>query len=289
MRINDNNRFKSFFGVVPRDRTGTLKNIVTCTTSRPMPTQEKIEEFKNVTFQECIDDQINKIKEHEMKDLLLLWSGGIDSTTVFYALVEANIEFSIGLSTTTIMEYPMLAKKIMNNSETNEFPTLKTFTMINNCPDGFFDNKLVITGEIGDQLVGSIQMAKYTDAERKLSYKEVLDEDNYKLFDDIIKNLVHADDLTLGEFLWGMNFIFKYEGVLDRMKTKPFFGASESFNFFDSELFQIWSINNYKTNTNFERQIDYKKVYKQYIYDINGDELYYKYKKKVISLPMIYR
>ena len=48
MRIDDNNRFKSFFGVVPRDRTGTLKNIVTCTTSRPMPTQEKIEEFKKL-------------------------------------------------------------------------------------------------------------------------------------------------------------------------------------------------------------------------------------------------
>jgi hypothetical protein len=286
----DSRRFFKFFGVIPCDRTGTLEGLVN--TVNTIPTNEDRITYANITFQECIDMQIEKIKAHPIKDKVLLWSGGIDSTLVFYALVAAGIEFSIGMSVSSVKEYPMLAEQIQDDvtaaPEDKRFPTLLGYEFIKEMPEKFLDNKLVITGEIGDQLIGSILMLNYTDQQRCMPYDEVLDVNEYGLFDDVIKTLVNTDSLTLGEFLWGMNFIFKYQDVLDRIPNKPFFGiGSVAFNFFDSIPFQVWSMNNYKQNANFSKQTDYKKVYKQYIYDNNNDELYLKYKRKVGSLVQI--
>jgi hypothetical protein len=197
------------------------------------------------------------------------------------------------MSLSSVKEYPMLAAQIQQDVSTvgsRMFPTLLAYEFIREMPEGFLDNKLVITGEIGDQLVGSVQMLNYTDQQRCMPYDEVLNTSEYGLFDNVIKTLVNTDSLTLGEFLWGMNFVFKYHDVLDRISDKPFFGTgSIAFNFFDSIPLQVWSINNYKQNANFTKQTDYKKVYKQYIYDANGDEVYFKYKRKVVSLPQINR
>ncbi|MCI4437668.1 MAG: hypothetical protein JHC33_12750 [Ignisphaera sp.] len=195
------------------------------------------------------------------------------------------------MSPTSVKEYPILADQIHKDvlrTDDRIFPTLISYAFIKEMPDGFLDNKLIITGEIGDQLTGSILMLDYTDQQRGMPYNEVLDTNAYYLFDDVIKTLVNADSLTLGEFLWGMNFIFKYQNVVDRIPNKSFFGlGSVAFHFFDSIPFQVWSMNNYKQNANFAKQTDYKKVYKQYIYDANNDELYFKYKRKVGSLVQI--
>jgi hypothetical protein len=285
----DSIRFYKFFGVIPCDRTGTLEGIIN--TINTVPTNEDRVTYANVTFQECVDMQLEKIKTHPMKDIVLLWSGGIDSTVAFYALVSAGIEFSVCMSPTSVKEYPMLAEQIQNDviaTDDRMFPTLLSYAFIKEMPEGFLDNKLIVTGEIGDQLVGSILMLNYTDEQRHMPYTEVLDSDVYRLFDDVIKNLVNTNSLTLGEFLWGMNFIFKYQDVLNRIPNKSFFGTNSiAFNFFDSIPFQVWSINNYKQNANFDKQTDYKKAYKQYIYDVNNDEIYFRYKRKVGSLAQI--
>jgi hypothetical protein len=285
----DSIRFFRFFGVIPCDRTGTLEGIIN--TVNTVPTTEDKVTYANTSFQECIDIQIEKIKAHPLKDVVLLWSGGIDSTLVFYALVAAGIEFSVGMSLSSVKEYPMLADQIQRDVATTGsrmFPKLLSYEFIREMPEGFLDNKLIITGEIGDQLVGSVQMLNYTDQQRHMPYDEVLNTNEYGLFDNVIKTLVNTDSLTLGEFLWGMNFVFKYHDVLDRISNKPFFGTnSVAFNFFDSIPFQVWSMSNYKQNANFDRQTNYKKVYKQYIYDANNDEMYFKYKRKVVSLPQI--
>jgi hypothetical protein len=286
----DSQRFFNFFGVIPCDRTGTLEGIIN--TVNTIPTNEDRIKYANTSFQECIAMQIEQIKAHPIQDRVLLWSGGIDSTLVFYALVDAGIEFSIGMSFTSVKEYPMLAEQIKTDvtlaPDDKMFPSLLGYAFIKEMPEGFLDNKLIITGEIGDQLVGSILMLNYTDQQRSLPYDTVLSTNEYGLFDDVVKTLVNADSLTLGEFLWGMNFVFKYQHVLDRIPKKSFFGdGSVTFNFFDSVPFQVWSMNNYKQNANYGKQTDYKKVYKQYIYDANRDELYFRYKRKVGSLVQI--
>jgi hypothetical protein len=287
----DSIRFYKFFGVIPCDRTGTLEGLIN--TTNTIPTTEDRSTYANITFQECINMQIEQIKAQPIKDVVLLWSGGIDSTLAFYALVSAGIKFSVCMSPTSVKEYPMLAEQIQNDvvaTDNKMFPTLLSYAFIKEMPEGFLSNKLVITGEIGDQLAGSILLLNYTDQQRHMPYKEVLDASAYRLFDDVIKTLVNTDSLTLGEFLWGMNFIFKYQDVLTRIPNKPFFGTGNiTFNFFDSIPFQVWSINNYKQNASFAKQTDYKKIYKQYIYDANNDALYFKYKRKVGSLSQINR
>lgn len=274
--MNDLDYFREFFSVKSvMDRTGlaeTLPNEYTIS----IPSDTSV----SVSLEECIADSINSIKELD-KELILLWSGGIDSTLTFYALIDADVEFSVQLNGDSKIEHPVLFKKIVNG----EFPQV-TSVIRRSGSLSLSDSADIcyITGEIGDQCCGSALMEKYSKEKREGSYKRFMNGRIVRMTKDSVVSLLGDQDFTTAEYLWALNFIFKYENVVNRLKVQG--DDVNLYHFFNTDMFQIWAIQNYKTNASFEEWNDYKEAFKTYIYEQDGDEDYFINKTKVGSLKL---
>lgn len=279
-----------------------------------------IPEKKYVSFSECIDDAIAQLKERaEGKKVNLLWSGGIDSTLVFCALVKAGIKFTVLMDENSHQEYPFLFDKIVNkeyNCDYKMFSHRGLADLLKMVED---KDNLFVTGEIGDQLTGSMITMRYTYEERSMLMKDVIEQDLFckpytlesvmhkynpilipnengthlaiKHCEDTIYEFLGTDEsnTTLSEFLWALNFIFKYMLVMLRLHQVGLYFEGENkntFHFFNTEKFQQWAMWNYKENCAYVRDTDYKMPFKDYIYEFTGDPIYRDTKLKVPSLKI---
>lgn len=223
-------------------------------------------------LKDIIAIQINKIKDIK-KDKFLLWSGGIDSTVVLYALIENKVDFTLVLTENSFKEYPLVAYRLVTGFYGN-IPYIKT-------EDVSSLKGVLITGEFADQLVGSNEFVNYSLEERRSHYKDVLEKyltDGIE--DEVIKQL-ETNDLNTAEFLWAVNYIYKYEALYERYN---YLSSQEFFHFFDSKEFKAWSYCNYKINCNYDDYKSYKKVFKDFIFKLNGDKVYRDHKVKIPSL-----
>ncbi len=270
------NGFQQFFGVTPIDRTGTMTGVIDTDTTNPIPAF--------VTSSISIDDLITQRGEEIKamgKDIYLLWSGGIDSTTAFYALVRTGASFTVIMDDDSAKEYPMLSNQIQSGSV---YPQVKV--MLNKSLSTIDVTKsIMVTGEIGDQISGSMKFINFDAAQRSAVYTENIPALIYTNLDPVVsKVLGDISKFTTAEYLWALNFIFKYTHVVDRMNNLVALHGFEFVHFFNTDPFQIWALNNYHQFCNFGSFYDYKKQLKQYIFSINGDDMYFKFKTKVPSL-----
>lgn len=224
---------------------------------------------------------------------ILMWSGGIDSTTAFYSLLETKMPFNVLFNANSIKEYPYLGNLILNNKIPNVKAmyvddTFKLLTYIRNNPNARF-----ITGEIGDQLFGSNIITNYDDKVKNTllaSCLELVDNDILELVTSSIMkalNITDVKSLTLSEYFWAINFIFKYQTVQLRvanMGLRAFGDTPNCKHFFDTKDFNSYAIANYKTNNYFISDTLYKLPLKEYIFSQNGDDEYLKNKTKHRSL-----
>ena len=281
-----------------------------------------IPERKEVSLSECIEDAVSSLKDMaEGKKINLLWSGGIDSTLVFCALVKAGIKFTVLMDENSHKEYPFLFDKIINkeyNCDYRMFSPKGLSDLLDMVEEG--DN-IFVTGEIGDQVTGSMINMRYTYEERNMMMKEVIEKDLFcqpytietvtHVYDPIpvdgingtqaaiahCKDTVYEflgsneDNTTLAEFLWGLNFIFKYTTVLLRLHRVGLYYDGEdknTFHFFNTEKFQQWAMANYKENCAYVRDTDYKMPFKDYIFEFTGDADYRDCKLKEPSLRVCF-
>lgn len=269
--------FQEFFGNNPINRSSAKVNFVSRTTSFPIPKKTISEDFVSI-----VKKRIQQLKQYD--NIVLMWSGGIDSTLVFYALIDANIDFEIATSKEAYNEYQKLYEQIING----EFLNVKKVTMLNTVDKDFFNGKTIVTGEIGDQLCGSMKMLEYKIFELNKPAEMFIPKIIYDSYKEPIIELV-GDNPTLSEFLWGMNFVYKYFNVVirlrDILKQQGFSGFSIC-HFFNTVEFQNWSLNNYKSNCSYNVETDYKLVFKEYIYSKNNDLNYKENKLKVPSLSV---
>ena len=279
-----------------------------------------VPERRNVSLKEAIDDAVQQtIEASRGKQLVLLWSGGIDSTLVFCALVNHKVPFTVYMDERSIQEYPMLAKKIMDG----EFKGVKYREMSER---GLIDllkiverkHHYFVTGEIGDQLTGSMITMRYPYEERNMLMKDVIATDHFckpytiprmhefipiledgkngtEMVCEYIKDTIYKflgtdeSNTTLSEFLWGLNFIFKYMLVMLRLYQVGLYFEGDkknTFHFFNTEKFQQWAMWNYKENCAYVKDTDYKMPFKEYIYDFTGDPIYRDNKLKEPSLKI---
>lgn len=266
----------------------------------------KIPEYKNVSLEDAIQDSQNQLKQLiGDKTPYLMLSGGIDSTLVFYALLQMDIPFTVASDSNAFMEYPYLFEKILKN----EFNQVTLCRLKENSFKYLANNKkiLFVTGEIGDQIMGSMVTLKFPYEERQMLLSEAI---NINLFDkiSIIKypgnisedavEYFHCalewlnktkDTCTVSEFLWALNFIYKYTFVIYRLYAFNMIQYGEdknAYHFFDTEKFQQYAMSHYKVNCNFKRQREYKQEFKNWIYSQNNDEQYRTHKVKVPSLQV---
>jgi len=267
-------KFVDDFGAYPNDRSKKLSYLFPDAMT-PLPTMLN----KNTSFKDAIQNKIEEIKSKDM-EYSLMWSGGIDSTLVFYLLVDNDIDFNVAMGINSKLEYPKLYNEICNGTFKN---VKKIIDLTNNRNE--LDNTVIITGEIGDQLVGSDRLVEFSYVERNKPFREVLKEEDYMPYLVSIKEVLGTDKLTTAEFMWGMNFVFKYDNVIRRMNSHlEDIKHNGIIHFFNSDLFQQWSLQNYKESVSFYRIREYKQFYKDLIYSFNNDQDYRLYKTKQSSL-----
>lgn len=225
----------------------------------------------------------------------LMWSGGIDSTTAFYSLLATGKEFTVIFNSNSIAEYPDLGNAILNKAYSNVIPlfvdeTFRLLEYIQKHPE-----ITIITGEIGDQLFGSNSIFNYDPLFKNKTLSECMQNNVVNI--DILRyvepsilkvlNLNSLEGLTLSEYHWALNFIFKYQTVQLRVANMGLraFGANPNAkHFFDTNEFNSYAIQNYKVNNAYDESNKYKLPLKYYIYFQNNDAVYLRTKTKHRSL-----
>jgi hypothetical protein len=267
----------------------------------------------NKTYEDICLERAQRIMQHSKninKPITVLWSGGIDSTTVLVSFLRAcpndldNIY--VALNTNSIIENPRFYYDYVRKNF-NLLPSENIFDLLNG-------NSLMVGGEFNDQLFGSDILKEVKDFNGMDLVNAKRTKDNivpfflskgftkegankwYDLLDNHIKNVCPVDINTVHLFFWWYNFCFKWQSVYYRIPSRMTNQAllSDEFlskyywQFFESEDFQIWSMLNpdKKINKTWE---SYKIEAKKFIFDFNKDQDYFDNKIKIGSLHFIFR
>lgn len=304
----------SFFHSGILDRTGTLDQGFEAQVLNPFP-DFSVDTQDDPSFAEVCDRraiEIIELAKKEQRPIYVFWSGGIDSTTALVALLR-NLEkkdideyLTVYLNQESINEYPEFYSDIIQ-------PGLNMQNI-----DASFDflegNPVIVTGELGDQMFGSVTMIELLNIESDINDLEVLkkpyktllpkyikhrlktgnDENAKKLFEFLVPLIERCPWKieTIFDCLWWMNFTLKWQHVDLRFAAGFHNHLAElernynlCWHFFKSEDFQRWSVNNPDMKIK-DTWDTYKFPAKEYIYKYTGDRDYMDNKQKVPSLSM---
>lgn len=294
-------------GVSGIDRTGKLNKFHSAYDAIP-----SIQGFSKTFGQVCLEtaESFWKTENH----LEVLWSGGIDSTAATLALLEtksSNQALTITCTQESIAEYPLFFdryKEFCNLVEKKDFMNPSYLT-----PD-----HIIITGDVGDQIFGSISLFEiggfelkdmpWTDLfslddpfkQSQLSApagsrpKMPWDEKEQSVFIETMKDHCSAcpfEITTYFDFLWWLNFTFKVNYTTlripimvaqENLKDSTNIDLSKRKAFYLNDDFQKWSLSNHNEKIG-NTYTSYKQPAKDFIFSINGDEEYRKNKTKEAS------
>ena len=277
------------------------------------PENRPIDELLDLRGQE-----IYQLAKDTNKRIMVMWSGGIDSTTVLVSMLKAIPKneqkdlLVICISADSIAENLVFYQKFISM----QIPVVHRLTVEFN--NQFLDNFILLHGDPGDALFGpSIGRYKHlmpTNA-HLVNYK-----DNIKLLyqcinpnpkycstniatwfvDKICRNLLETNPseiTSVADWFWWQYFNFKWEGSLwrpfhstgIRQNHKEPISQKNSIQylqgvFFHTDYFQRWSYTNLKTLVPSANA--HKKAAKDYIFEFDKNELYYQNKTKVASMPL---
>jgi hypothetical protein len=269
----------------------------------------------SLTYEQCCDRRANELYEKSKKlgvPILVLYSGGIDSTLVLISLLKVIPEHElkdsliVALSLDSISENPDFYYNVIRKK--------CTFTASDNLSSFFDKTKLVVGGEHNDQLLGTDVAGRYF---RQFSFKELhekytennitkffihagMDIDNAKLWYYLLDN--HAKNAplkidTVFQFFWWLNFVFKWQSVffriLLRVNRNTRDNITQSFvsnyfeHFFSTEYFQVWSMKNPHLKIK-DTWASYKFISKELIHKYTKDDNYLNHKVKIGSLYKLF-
>lgn len=256
----------------------------------------------SMTFEECCMKRANEILKED-KFIYVLWSGGIDSTSLLISLLEQgnnDNRLKINLTKSSIEEFPEFYEKIVKklNHSIYEQDELVHKNTLNE------KDCIYLNGECGDQLFGSDSLSNkesiLKDNWENILYwenkflltKQQYDDNLFKkikteMFNFIFEHIEYSPIkiVTIYDFYWWLNFSLKWMDVIRRIpfimtKTTDF---ENHIAFYNTEYFQQWSI------TNHDKKIEktwntYKQPAKNFIHKYFPNETYRKNKLKVPSL-----
>ena len=242
-----------------------------------------------LSIEECIEDSVFRLSVED-KNIYILWSGGIDSTVALLGCWKYNRslftdnKITILHSPSSIKESPFMYKWIKKNN----IKTIETNSVVNYIKDDLknqCDRKLYVTGEIGDQIMGNFANLKdfplLNDEENFLSkdifsvLKPIEDKKERNAWSEFYHTIYDnrlTEIETVFDLLSWVTFTCKYE----HPKYRIWLSAErklDQYNFFDTEEFQNWSLNNnWKQKCNGNWWTKYKMPLKNFIYDVTGNE-----------------
>lgn len=278
----------AFFGTGLVDRTGTLGN-AGLTVLDPIPAPVETPDLATL----CAERAQALIAEAAGRPIRVLWSGGIDSTAALVSLLAAGARPEVTVSREAEREHPKLAGRLMDGRDGATPVPMRAFGGV------LGGEALVVTGEHGDQLFGSMLAGLLDDAERAAPWREVLParmrqrlgERGHDALRPAWEALMDAAPVPITsafEALWWANFATKWQAVKLRMLAgvsarRRADAAPRLRHFFDTEGFQRWSLAN--PDLRIRRSWEsYKWPLKEVIYAFDGDASYRDRKTKERSL-----
>lgn len=288
------------------DRTSSKWPNFEYTNLFPMPTVGDI-------TPDFIDTSVRRIVEltdHD-KHVNVLWSGGIDSTFIMTLMIETGIadqlykdgRLTIGLNMDSIRENPVFYEKFIKARY------LSCVVQADKLISSPVANQVTITGEMADNLVGSLTMKSCVDYYNDFSVVHkgkglAIDwmarkleahgqGELYKFIEQVCANSPIELE-TSHDLLWYLNFNFKWQAVNFRIVSHAVNEQvgnvliNNLHHFFNTAEFQQWSLKegHHFTGSSWS---DYKMVMKQQIYKVTRDGAYFKNKTKHPSLPALLR
>ncbi len=234
--------------------------------------------------------------ERERKRIRLFWSGGIDSTTACIALMRATARqpevLEIAYTRQSEQEYRAFLKKFVR-----KHPKRKKLRTVSEALDPAM---VLVTGEHGDQIFGSVKAATFQDAELHKPWGDILPAHLAKSFatpkraDEMLRYLEPQvarcpfPVTTVFEYLWWCAFSMKWQAVHLRLAAAapeaafvPVRDALE--HFFRTPDFQRWSLANPDKRIR-STWATYKWPLKDYIFAATADRSYRDEKTKEPSL-----
>lgn len=276
-------KISRIFGIpLPLDRTEKINFGFDYKILSPIPSDP----YTNKSFAELCDVRAQELNQKASKPILIMWSGGIDSTVVLCSFLNQNINIIVGYTESSIEEYPWLFNFCKEKNIPLRYITNDSFKQLQ--MDYCF-----VTGIIGDQIVGTLKHFN-SDTDLRIrsnqldDYRKIVNPYLLELFDESIKSFP-IEIIDYADFLWWVNFVFKYQWIQTHLMNITDFDPSlEYHHFFDTVEFQQWAMTNRDLNKQFileNKPLHYKLTFKEYIYNILNDAEYLQ-KEKRSSMSM---
>ena len=279
------------------DRTGTLDLGFASTVLDPIPPPAETGAFSGL----CDARGAEIVAEacEAKREIAVLWSGGIDSTTALIAMMKAaerqgcRDRVRIVLSLHSVQEYPAFFFRFIDGRYRIQPVSAPIAAALDS-------SDLNVTGEHGDQIFGSHLLESYV--------RRGVGQEPYRAMLPLVlleqlRNPLHARRArrylepaiaaapvpihSLFDCMWWLNFALKWQEVTLRLAI-PRGGEAGvvhgSFrHFFRDRRFQAWALMN-GASRHAAAWVDYKEPAKRYILDFTGDVGYYRTKEKEDSL-----
>lgn len=303
--------------VVPVDRTGTITFPVRMKCLFPMP---KMRVFTKTYEQVCNERARELLKRADTMDVPVyaFWSGGVDSTCVLVSLLKnatsaQKQRLVVLLSEGSITEYPLFYREHIRG----KLPCLSAMLFPYICGT----EALLVNGEHNDQLFGSDITAE---AINRFGSEAIMGEYDHKLFCsffeekldgrgesepaeiaafyvDLFERLKEIAPIPIKsnyDMFWWINFSLKWQAVYIRVlaftarrnasKLSPKYVKDFYAPFFNTEAFQLWSMNNLDMRIRDGGWRSYKWPAKELIYEYTKDMDYLNNKIKIGSLQYLF-
>jgi hypothetical protein len=205
---------------------------------------------KTYDFNQLIEARVRELvnlSNERNQPLQLLWSGGIDSTSIYCALMTymQNPEDLIILSnTTSSREYPNLYNEIIQKHKFVDLSVFGYGTVLNEL---FTDNSIIISGEVTDQLFIADKRAHLLTniADWNKDPWQLLLNPNFTEYHSTVEYFVNNYPIpitTVKEFLKAVRFNFKYQRV--QLRTSFYMSNAilnkNLFHFYDTKEFNYY-------------------------------------------------
>lgn len=261
-----------------------------------------------MTFEEITDLRVTTLRQNLWnRPWIVKWSGGIDSVVIVTSILKnlprqdwANIK--IACNRVSVYEHP----KFFYDHILPNFSVIDSNHLELNSPE--LNNYYTIVGEPADQLYGgyasrgflgeSVTKNWRTDPDELINmFTRAVDKKFAQWFYEVTRANIESVDVpveTYYDFFWWLFFNFFWMPV--RLRSLHFQTDInvDNFNlymqnfihFFNTEEYQRWSLVN-RLGTKYAVNIAHRKLAsKQYIYNFDHDEYYYRFKTKMESMSL---
>lgn len=242
----------------------------------------------NKSFEEIVDERVIEIKNTQ-SNVILLWSGGLDSTMLLLKFIKHNVNFKIVMTEMSMVENYNLYQEIINN-KFNNFTYTVPYEIINSDSLLYYiknnTDKVFITGDLGDQLFLSNLTYKYFYENMDIPYRIIVPQNVIKYTEERVNKILSKPiDATIANWCWAIDFIYKWD-MLDTMLSKSTCNKN-IISFFNTLDFQKWSVSNQIENSRFDKFTDKKEI-RKIISNLHWDKDWLKYKTKIGSQRMFF-